>query len=120
MGLIKGLWNQEHSKKENAFRFARNISRDNYMVLKSNLEKAPRFIYPVGPQGNQNLMMTGYHYDNLLIFSTLRDFEKKGFKAETKFTLVFFEELLKTKEICLVKGEATDFCSPEDAAQIFQ
>ena len=33
---------------------------------------------------------------------------------------MFFEELLRTKEICLVKGEATDFCSPEDAAQIFQ
>ena len=65
--LIKGLWNQENSNKENAFRFGRNISRDDYMVLKSRLEKAPRFIYPVGPEGDQNLMMTGYHYDNLLV-----------------------------------------------------
>ena len=65
--LIKGIWNQENSDKQNRFRFARNISRDDYMVLKSNLEKAPRFVYQVGPEGNQNLMMTGYHYDNLLV-----------------------------------------------------
>lgn len=42
------------------------------------------------------------------MFSHLSEFRDKGMLTTPNYIIVFFEELLKTKSLCLVRGDVTD------------
>lgn len=51
----------------------------------------------------------------------LDEFKKKGTLATPTMLFVFFEELLKTKGICLMRGDLVDgYVKPQEADNIFQ
>jgi hypothetical protein len=51
----------------------------------------------------------------------LDEFKKKGTLASPTLLFVFFEELMKTKDLCLVRGDLVDgYIKHKEADEIFQ
>ena len=58
--------------------------------------------------------------DNILLWTFLDDYQKKGFLATPNLIFVFFEELMKSKDLVLARGDLTDgFLTKEEANELF-
>ena len=83
------------------------------------------FIYPVKRDAG-HFTLIGQVQENVMVtevdqlFAHLHDFRNKGMLTTPLMILVFFEELLKTKSMCLARADIVDnSLKKEEASRLF-
>ena len=95
------------------------IEKSQYLLLKEKLKACPMFIYPVKRNGG-HFSLVGQAQDNIILFAHLNDFKNNGILTTPMMVLVFFEELLETKNLCLARCDITDkSLSKEEASRVY-
>eukprot|EP00756_Hemistasia_phaeocysticola_P046931 Hpha_TRINITY_DN20788_c0_g1::TRINITY_DN20788_c0_g1_i1::g.33403::m.33403/K07555/ATPeAF1, ATPAF1, ATP11; ATP synthase mitochondrial F1 complex assembly factor 1 len=90
--------------------WGRVIPSQAYDELKPRLRTCPHFVVPIFRDKGIFNMVTNYHpgHDDLVLGTTLQEWQEQGDSASVHMTLQFFTELQRSKGLVLARAELSD------------
>lgn len=104
-GAIKGIWTEYHSKRTQ--NVATAISASQYFTYLKRAKESPLFLFPLFRQSGYFFMLS-QSQEKSNLFTYLEDFKKSPTTARPYFVLTFFDEIVASKGIALVRGDIID------------
>ncbi|KAG2172067.1 hypothetical protein INT43_001544 [Umbelopsis isabellina] len=101
---IHKIWTEYHADKEC---ITASIPAAVYGTLYQTSLKYPMFILPVPRDEGVEFFLLQFNYHQVQ-FTSLLEYKTKGEEARPYLTISHFPELIKTKDIVLMKGEISD------------
>lgn len=93
------------------------------MQLLQNAQNAPMFIFPV-PQGDAGaggyFTMVCQNQQKSFILTFLEDFKKNPTNAAPYLVLTLFDELVRVKQLALLRGDVINGMTQDEGATIME
>ena len=99
---IKTIWNQYHSVHPKTVSTV--IPVHEYQTYTSKLEESPLFLFPLFREEGHFFLLS-QNYEREATFTLSESYKEDLDEAEPQLQLTFFEELMGTKSIVLVRGD---------------
>ena len=107
---IEMLWTEYHKARTHTTSKVLSVPR--YMQLLSNAQAAPFFILPVPKlQDNSHFVMVTQNQQKSFVMTWIDEFKKGAASANPYLVLTCFDELCRSKEIALVRGDVISHLS---------
>lgn len=109
---VAEIWNEYHASHKTAF--ADVLTDSAYNLFRNRIKRCPLFVIPVPKKDGFFTLLVQFQERHCLL-TFLEDYKQNAQQASPYLTVTFFEEMLQSKHIALVRADVTNMITKSEA-----
>ena len=116
---IEQIWTEYHQQRNHTV--SKVLKPSLYMQLMQNAQAAPMFVLPVPKEeDNSYFMLVCQNQQKSFILTYLEDFRKNPTAANPYLVLTMFDELVRVKQLALLRGDVISHMTQEEGRVVME
>lgn len=109
---VTEIWNEYHASHKTAFGDV--LTDTSYNLFRNRISRCPLFVVPVPRDGGFFTLLVQFQERHCLL-TFLEDYKQNVQNASPYLTITFFEELLQSKHVALMRADVTNMITRSEA-----